>query len=133
MEKITYAQYLQENIGSLGMSECLDVIGRAERGELSDLAVEEELTPVVGNILSELFNNDRETFEYLLSKIKTTAEQIAEQENHIDFILYPVGDAVDLVAQFNTVLERMREGRALRDHWIDQDGGLVIVLSKPQE
>lgn len=134
MEKITYAQYLQDNIGSLMMSECLEVIRQAERGELSDLAVEEELTPVVGNVLSELFNKDRETFEYLLEKIKVAAEQRErlEKEEHLKFEMYPMGEALDLLPKFEKILNYIRDGYVIHDHWLDADGVLIVVLDEPQ-
>ncbi|PJN50124.1 hypothetical protein PAEVO_51680 [Paenibacillus sp. GM2FR] len=134
MEKITYAQYLQDNIGSLMMSECLEVIRQAERGELSDLDVEEELTPVVGNVLTELFNKDRETFEYLLEKIKVAAEQRErlEKEEHLKFEMYPMGEALDLLPKFGKILNYIRDGYVIHDHWLDADGVLIVVLDEPQ-
>lgn len=134
MEKMTYAQYLQKNMGSLMMTECLEVIRQAERGELSDLAVEEELTPVVGNVLSELFNKDRETFEYLLEKIKVAAEQREqlEEKEQLKYELYPIGEALDILPKFEKILSHIRDGYALHDQWLDEDGVLIVVLDEPQ-
>lgn len=132
MEKITYAQYLQENIGSLMMSECLEVIRQAEQGEMSDLAVEEELTPVVGSVLSELFNNDRETFDYVLSKIKAAAEKVKQLEEQQRFEFFPMGEALDFLPKIAAVLDHFRDGYVLQDHWMDEDGVLVVVMGTSQ-
>jgi hypothetical protein len=132
MDKVTYAEYLQENLGNLPIQECLDVIGKAEKGEMTDFEVEQELAPVVGTILSELFNNDRETFEYLLGKVAEAAETIRAMENDVNFCICPVDDGVDMLAKFESILNQIRDGFALAEHWLDQDGQLMIVLTKPQ-
>ncbi len=132
MEKMTYAEYLQEHLGMLPIEECLEVIARAEKGEMTDFDVEQELTPVVGTILSELFNNDRETFEYLLGKVTEAAETIRALKNDLNFCICPVDDGVNMLAQFESILNQIRDGFTLAEHWLDQDGQLMIVLTKPQ-
>ncbi|MEK3788069.1 hypothetical protein [Paenibacillus sp. FSL K6-1230] len=129
---ITYAEYLQENLGALPIEECLEVINKAEQGEMTDFDVEQELTPVVGRILSDLYINDREMFESVLFRIKESAELIKEKENNLSFCICPVHDGIDLITQFESVLVRMRNGAILSDHWIDEDGQLIISLDNPK-
>ncbi|WGV58373.1 hypothetical protein QIH01_23270 [Brevibacillus brevis] len=128
MEKITYAQYLQENIGVIPMGECLEVINAAEQGKLSDLEIEEQLTPVVGTIFVELLNSDKEAFNSLLNKVKTVCEVLKEQEGTRTFTLCPSDNANALVQQIDSILSDIRDGWKRVDHWLDHKGDLVIVL-----
>lgn len=130
MEKMTYAEYLQENLGILSIQECLKVLDKAEEGKMNDFEVEQELTPVVGTILSDLFNHDREMFGYILEKISMAADTIREREEDITFKLQPCDDSLDLVQQSEAIFNLIRDGYSLGDHWLDEDGVLIVVLNK---
>lgn len=132
MEKMTYAEYLQENLGILPIRECMEVIDKAEEGRMSDFEVEQELTPVVGTILSDLFNHDREMFEFILGKIKMAADTIREREEDITFTLHPCDDSVDLVQKSEAILTLIKNGYCLGDHWFDEDGVLIVVLGEKE-
>ncbi|AZS14566.1 hypothetical protein [Paenibacillus lutimineralis] len=132
IEKMTYAEYLQENLGVLPIRECLDVLDKAEQGKLTDFDVEQELTPVVGTILSNLFNHDMETFDNVLGKIKNAAKAIREREEDIKFRLDPCNDSVELVLEFDTILNHIRDGYGLKDHWLDEDGEWIVILGKSE-
>lgn len=132
MEKMTYAEYLQANMGNVPIQECLDVIARAEMGEMTDLDVEQELTPVVGNILLELYHNDPETFDYVIGVISEAAEKIREADEGETFALDHEMNGVELVTDFNSVLDRLRDGFTLKDHWLDEDGRLIVYLTESQ-
>ncbi|GIP55196.1 hypothetical protein [Paenibacillus vini] len=132
MEKMTYAEYLQENLGILPIKECLEVLDKAGEGKMNDFEVEQELTPVVGTILSDLFNHDREMFGYILEKISMAADTIREREEDITFKLNPCNDSVDLVQQSEAILTLIKNGYCLGDHWFDEDGVLIVVLGEKE-
>ncbi|GIP60582.1 hypothetical protein [Paenibacillus woosongensis] len=132
MEKMTYAEYLQENLGVLPIHECLEVLDKAEEGNMTDFDVEQELTPVVGTILSNLFNHDMEMFHYILGKIKMAADTIREREEGITISLDPCNDSVELVLQFDTILKHIKDGYLLQDHWLDESGSWIVALGKKE-
>lgn len=101
---MTWAEYLQENLECLPIHECIELLEKAEKGVMSDLATEQELTPVEGTILSDLFNNDRETFESVLGKIKDAAYEIQEREAGYSFKLCPIGKASDAIPKIILVM-----------------------------
>lgn len=79
METTTYAQYLQEHVGEIPASDCLDVIDRAEKGMLSDFDVQEQLGPVATQLLVDAYLDRPDIFKMMMMLMKEVCSRTSHE------------------------------------------------------
>lgn len=127
-----YGQYLRDNIGNLPMEVCLEIMERAESGDLSDLEVQEMLAPVIGDIFFTLHHQNAEGFQTLLKTVKDTFKGLAKEKKFIDFGIDV--DRVDTALRFEKLAEFIRKGWEIErvDDNTDNDNHVYFVLARPE-
>lgn len=130
----TLEQYLLQTIGNVPIDECLAIIHAAEQGKLIDFDVKTQLAVAVGTVLSRLFEDDRETCEHLLGRVKKEAERIKRLDLTTTHVFKPTADSSDLLVRFEAILLSIQRGEEkLAGYWWGDNDELVVDMEKQEQ